>query len=137
MRHWIYPANPKLYDVIGAFTKEDQVVWPMTSKVDIDDIVYIYCGAPHKQICFKCQVADMNIPTEFAMKQADHYIKEKKGQAPKRNFMLLKVLVEYDLSSASPLSFGTLKANGLKGSIMGPQCLENNPKLLEFIKDFN
>lgn len=136
MRHWIYPANPKLYDVIGAFTNEEKVVWPMTSKVELEDIVYIYCGVPHKQICFKCQVVDMNIPPDFAMKQASQYIKEQKGDAPKREFMLLKVMFDYEISPTSLLSFSSLRLRGLKGSIMGPQCLENNPRLLKFMKNF-
>lgn len=48
MKHWIYPANSKYYDIIAAFTEESQTAWPMNSNVEIGDCVYIYSGAPFK-----------------------------------------------------------------------------------------
>jgi len=56
------------------------------------------------------------------------------GKAPKKNFMLLTAVQKFQENPTGAVSFGLLKENGLKGSIMGPQCLENNPKLFEYIR---
>ncbi len=132
MRHWIYPANPKYYDVIAAFTQESQTAWPMNSKVEVGDDVYIYSGAPFKQILFKCEVEAINIHVDDVMDQAEKYAKVE-GKAPKKMFMLLKTLEQFETDSGSLVSFQALRDHGLKGSIMGPQCLENNETLLEYI----
>lgn len=132
MKNWVYPANPKYYDVIGAFTEEEVTAWPMSSKVAIGDVVYIYSGAPFKQILFKCKVNDVELPMETVMDKAEKYIKVK-GKSPKKKFMLLKPLERYPSDVASPLSFSAMREHGLKGSIMGPQCLENNTELFQWI----
>lgn len=133
MKHWIYPANPKYYDVISAFTQEDETAWTMSSKVEVGDYVYIYSGQPFKQVLFKCEVLDINLPPEAVMEQAKKYIKAQ-GASPKKNFMLVKTIHEFEVDPLGPLSFGVLKQHGLKGSIMGPQCLENNLELFNYIK---
>ncbi|WP_105617144.1 hypothetical protein [Vallitalea okinawensis] len=132
MKHWLYPANVKYYDVVEAFTTEDLIAWPMTSKVEVGDTVYMYLGQPFKQIMFKCQAEEINVPLERVMDQANKYIKTE-GKSPKKNFMLLKRLEQYDKNQDGPLAFSMMKLNGLKGSIMGPQCLENNETLYNYI----
>ena len=89
MKHWLYPANPKYYDIIAAFTDEEETAWPMNSKVVAGDVVYIYSGAPFKQIMFKTEVLKVDVLAEEVMGQAEKYIKVS-GKAPKKNFMLLK-----------------------------------------------
>lgn len=134
MKHWLYPANPKYYEVISAFTEEPKTGWPMSSKVEVGDIVYIYSGAPFKQVVFKCKVVEIDVPVEEVMGQAEKYAKVS-GKKPKKRFMLLETIKEFDQSSDSPLSFSWLRQNGLKGSIMGPQCLENNEILFKYISE--
>lgn len=131
MRHWIYPANPKYYDIISAFTEEEKTAWPMNSKVDVGDYVFIYSGAPFKQILFKCEVVDINLPVEDTMQQAEKYIKVS-GKKPNKNFMLLRTVHIFEIDQGSLGSFSALRENGLKGSIMGPQCLENNEGLFGY-----
>lgn len=133
MKNWLYPANVKFYDVVGAFTNEDLVAWPMTSKVEVGDTVYMYLGQPYKQIMFKCQVEEINKPMDQVMDQAKKYMKTE-GKSPKKNFMLLKTVEQYDKNQEGPLAFSMMKLNGLKGSIMGPQCLENNETLFNYIQ---
>lgn len=132
MKHWLYPANPKYYDIMSAFTNEPKTAWPMSSKVEVGDFVYVYCGVPFKQIVFKCEAVETDVPVEAVMKQAEKYAKVS-GKKPKKSFMFLKTIKEFDQSSDSPLSFSWLRQNGLKGSIMGPQCLENNETLFKYI----
>lgn len=132
MKHWVYPANPKYYDVIAAFTEEDKTAWPMNSKVEVGGFVYIYSGNPYKQILFKCQVVEVDLFVEEVMDQAQKYMKVQ-GMSSKKNFMLLRTVQQFQVNPDGGVSFGVLKENGLKGSIMGPQCLENNPMLFEYI----
>lgn len=133
MRHWIYPANPKIYNIIGAFTQEDKIPWPMSSNVEIGDQIYIYVGSPYKQILFKCAVLQTDLPSEEVISDTQKYIKSH-GKAKKRSFMLLKTIKNFEIDNTGPLTFSILKQNGLKGSIMGPQCLENNKILFDYIK---
>lgn len=135
MKNWIYPANPKLYDVVGAFTEQEITAWPMSSKVQKGDNVYIYCGAPYKQIMYKCLVREIGIPMEAVIEQAKKYIKGSKEASPSnKSFMILKTERSYNVAQDGQVSFSILKQNGLKGSIMGPQCLENNNQLFEYLQ---
>lgn len=132
MRHWLYPANPKYYNVISAFTEEPKTAWPLSSKVEVGDVVYIYSGAPYKQILFKCKVVEINVSVDDVMYQAEKYAKVK-GKKTNKKFMLLENIQEFEENTQSPLTFSWLRQNGLKGSIMGPQCLENNEQLFQYI----
>lgn len=134
MKHWIYPANPKLFDVIAAFTQEEEAPWPVSSKVEEGDFVYIYSGVPYKQILFKCLVVKTGLPSEAVMEKAEKYIKTN-GKALEKSFMLLKTTKQFATGQLGSVSFDILKQNGLKGSIMGPQCLENNPQLFSYLKE--
>lgn len=133
MKHWIYPANPKYYDLEAAF-KEKETPWPMSSKVNVGDNVYIYAGNPYKQILFKCEVLDINLPEVVVMDIAKKFIKVE-GKSSKKKFMLLNTIKDFEMNEVSPLSFSNLRQNGLKGSIMGPQCLENNIDLFNYINN--
>lgn len=133
MKHWLYPANPKIYDIIPAFTEIDKTPWPISSKVEIGDIIYIYTGNPYKQILFKCEVLEIDLSGEEVINNVKKYIKVQ-GNSSKKSFMNLKTIDKYEIDNLGPMCFGVLKENGLKGSIMGPQCLENNKELFEYIK---
>ena len=133
MKNWLYPANPKIYHIVAAFSHADETPWPMSSKVELDDFVYIYGGQPYKQILFKCRVVDIGLPPEAVIEKAQKYIKVS-GKTPDKPFMMLKTVYEFEMNSNSPVSFHMIKQNGLKGSIMGPRCLENNLELLEYIQ---
>ena len=63
---WIVPANPKYYDVIGAFEKEDEIDWKQGNGIRVGDTVFLYVGAPVSAILFKCLVTEMDIPYDFS-----------------------------------------------------------------------
>ncbi len=64
--HWLYPANIKYYDVIGAFS-QPETYWPISSKVEVGDIVLIYLAVPYKQIGFVCRILDVGIDMDLIM----------------------------------------------------------------------
>lgn len=47
---WIVPCNIKYFDVVTHFKKNSTVVWKNISHVQPGDTVYIYLGAPHKEL---------------------------------------------------------------------------------------
>lgn len=61
-REWIYPANPKYFDLDHGFSVSDQLYWKQSSKVDIGDYVYIYYGMPFGSIRYLCEVTEKDIP---------------------------------------------------------------------------
>lgn len=131
-RHWIYPANPKKFEVIDAFHAEE-IFWPISSKVQVEDIVYIYVGNPYKRILFQTRVVSVGLPPEAVVEFGRKFAKVA-GKAPEKLYMQLVLEKEFEPTNLSPFSFAVLKENGLKGSIMGPQCLENNEDLFAYIK---
>ncbi len=64
--HWLIPANPEYYDIIGEFEKTDTTIWKQKGKIYVGDLVYLYLAAPISSILFKCQVIENNIPFSYA-----------------------------------------------------------------------
>ena len=62
---WIVPANPKFYDVVGAFEKNNAINWKQSSDVRVGDIVYLYVAAPYSAILYKCMAEEVDIPYSY------------------------------------------------------------------------
>jgi hypothetical protein len=119
--------------VFGAFAGEESVAWPISSNVLRGDNVLIYCGNPVKQVVWICRVIQTGLTYEDVITQTDKYKKTSAQGAAQKKFMLLKTAVNVPIDNQGTLTFYELQKNGLKGSIMGPQNLNNNPKLLAYI----
>ena len=76
MAYWLIPANPKFYDVFGAFSEPD-TYWPINVNVSIADTVYLYLTAPYKQIGFVCAVLETNIDQESILERIRPFFKRK------------------------------------------------------------
>jgi len=131
---WLYPANTRFYDVLGAFARP-QTFWPVNSKVEPGDIIYIYLAAPHQQIAFVCDVAEVGFGLDEIIDDLRPFFKGDLGDAkPGKTFMKLTRSSTIALQEGSALSYHHLKQNGLNGMLMGPRKLENNPQLLTYIE---
>ncbi|MDH5447039.1 MAG: EVE domain-containing protein [Gammaproteobacteria bacterium] len=134
MAHWLYPANTKYYDVLGAFSKKS-AYWPIKSKVAKGDQVLIYLAAPYKQIGFICKVTEVDLDESTVLKHVSPFFKQVPDKnANLRYFMKLNSIKRIPLDEASPLSLTQLKVVGLKGMLMGPRKLDNTPGLLDYLK---
>lgn len=134
MTSWLYPANVKFYDVLGAFAAP-QTYWPMNSKVTVDDLIYIYLAAPHKQIGFICKIEQIDFEHDEIIDQIKPYFKgDGKGGKSGKKFMRLKTTKSFELKDNSYTAYGLLKENGLTGMLMGPRNLNNNLPLLHYIE---
>ena len=133
MANWIIPANPKFFDVFGAF-HDVETYWPMNVKVSVGDTIYIYLAAPYKQIGFVCEVLDIDFDLERIYQHIQPFIKKEVGDKdPSKLFMKLKPIAKIPIDKDSLLGLDNLKSNGLTGMLMGARKLENNPSLLKYI----
>lgn len=133
MVHWLYPANIKFYDVLGAMA-EKETYWPMHTRVSPGDKVLIYLSAPYKQIGFVCDVRETGLNGKTVMQYVAPFLKGKpRPEKEGKSFMKLRPTISIPIDPESLLGFGQLKRHGLTGMLMGPRRLENNPELLEYI----
>ncbi|MCM1387888.1 MAG: hypothetical protein NC231_11200 [Bacillus sp. (in: Bacteria)] len=65
-KDWIIPANPKYYDVVGAFEASNIVTWKQSSDIHVGDMIYMYVAAPYSAILYKCRAIEVDIPYEFS-----------------------------------------------------------------------
>ncbi len=65
VNEWLIPANPNYYDVINCFNDADTIIWKQSNNINVNDIVYLYVGAPYSSIFYKCQVIETNIPYQY------------------------------------------------------------------------
>lgn len=134
MTHWLFPANTKFYDVLGAFN-EVQTYWPANTKVSVGDIVYIYLAAPYKQIAFACDVVDVGLDQDSIFEHIRPFFKNKlDNKKQPKSFMKLQTHASLPIDSETLLAYKHLKQKGLNGMLMGPRKLENNPTLLDYIQ---
>ena len=132
--HWLYPANTKFYDVLGAF-REAETYWPLNSRVSVGDTGFIYLAAPHKQIAFDCDVLEVGLEESDVVDFVRPFFKgENHDEKSQKLFMKLQVSSVIPLEGDSPLAYEYLKQHGLSGMLMGPRKLENNPTLLTYIE---
>ena len=65
-KEWLVPANPKYYDIVGAFEKEDEINWKQGNGIRVGDTVWMYVGAPVSAILYRCAVTETDIPYDYA-----------------------------------------------------------------------
>ena len=63
---WLVPANPKYYDVIGAFNRSEVIDWKQSAAVKEGDYIYLYLGQPYSCVMYKCLVLETDIPYEYS-----------------------------------------------------------------------
>lgn len=134
MTHWLFPANTKFYDVLGAFN-EVETYWPVNTKVSVGDVVYIYLAAPYKQIGFVCDVVDVGLDQDSILESIRPFFKNKlDNKKQPKSFMKLQTTSTIPIDIEALLAYKHLKQNGLNGMLMGPRKLENNQTLLDYIQ---
>lgn len=147
MNTWLYTANISIYRVEQAF-EQPTVAWPMNTRVALGDCLCMYLSAPLKRIAYVAQVVDIHLPadSERIRQLTQPYLitqsanTQPSGQQPlpqtkaTKPFMLLGNILSLKADQAENLSFQNLKEHGLRGALMGPRKLNNNPELLQYIE---
>lgn len=65
-KDWLIPANPKYYDVVGAFEHATVIDWKQSSDIHVGDLVYMYVAAPYSSILYKCRALEVGIPRRYS-----------------------------------------------------------------------
>lgn len=112
-KDWIIPANPKYYDVVQAFEKEEVIDWKQSSDVRVGDILYMYVGAPYSSIMYKCRAVEVDIPWDYESKELSV-----------KKVMRIRLLQKY---TPGVLSFDKLKEFGVY-AVRGPRYMPNSLK---------
>lgn len=60
-KEWVYPANPRYFDLDHGFSVSDQLYWKQSSKVRVGDLVYLYYGMPFGELRYLCEVTETDI----------------------------------------------------------------------------
>ncbi len=109
--HWLVPANPAYYDVVNMFNHSVMANWKQYNNIIVGDIIYLYVGSPYKEIMFKCEVVEINIPYEF-----------KNDNLTINNLIKIKLLKKY---KEQEFSFKRLNELGIK-AIRGPRTVPSD-----------
>ena len=64
-RAWLVPANPKFFDIVGAFQKNDELTWKQSANYKVGDIIFMYVGAPVSAVLYKCAVIKTDMPYRY------------------------------------------------------------------------
>src|SRR5690554_419438 len=128
MKYWLFPCNPKQYDLQGAFNSFDNVEWHQNVKnIKIGDLVFIYVGKPFSALKLICEVIDVKIPKENRSDKDKVYIKDSvlNQKIKLFNSVLLKKMKWIDVGLEE------LKSNGLVGNVQGQRSFDG--KLLDYL----
>ena len=123
---WIFPCNPRVYDIVGAFNKLDRLEWTQTTNVAVGDTVYIYIGEKIGCILYKTIVAEADLFGKGSDEDLEFY-REIPSQEEGR-YMVLELVEKYP-QGKYPLK--ELKEHGLS-SVRGKSRLTS--ELLEYLK---
>ena len=130
---WIVPCNIKFFDLISHFRNNKYVVWRNAFTIKKDDIVYIYVGAPYKEIKYKCIVVSDNV-NEQLLREHSYAIPKVKSNnyySKKEKYMELQLLCEYQ---EGLFSLEELKAHGLGQVQLQARTNRNVQKFLDKIE---
>lgn len=97
---WLVPANPKYYDIEGAFEQYDEIIWKQSTNVQIGDTAYMYVAAPVSAILFKCVITATDIPYEhFGAVKIKKVMKIKFLEKYRRDQFPLKVMKKHGVGT--------------------------------------
>ncbi len=116
MTAWIFPANPKYYDIQAAFREMEVIDWTKVksiSNINKDDIVYIYVTKPIQKILFKTIVENENISKNKKIDDSKFYKKDEKDNSV---YVRLKKIEEYSNDESNVYNRNNL-SKYMKGNI--------------------
>lgn len=109
---WVVPCNISKFNVLDHFKLHDTVVWKNSFTIHVDDIVYIYVGAPYGAIMFKCVVLSEEITDELLQENSYAIVTKPSNNyfSKKTKYIRMKLLNSYDQGT---FSLGELRKHGL------------------------
>ena len=102
---FVIPCNPKVYDVVKHFEKNETICWKRGASEKNGDDVYVYIGVPVKAIKYKCIVENDNVNKD----ELKDYTYATKGNGMSCRYMMLRKIYEYK----EPINLETIKTLGI------------------------
>ena len=133
MKHWIIPANPKLYRIADAIRDLNGVIdWRQYNNFEVGDIVYIYCSKPVSQILYKMEVIATNISREYTIADQQYWrnLSEFKTSLNNNRFYRISLLAE---NETNKLTLDDLYNHGLNGVPQGSLVVKE--PLLSYLQE--
>lgn len=126
MTYWIIPSNQNNFDVIGAFSKYEEIYWKQSSKIKVGDFVLIYISKPIQKIKYLCKAIEVDLkenpqPLLEFTKDGTPFLKYHK-------FMKIKMIKEIE-----DLDLVTLHDLGINGSFQSQ--IRANENLINHVKN--
>lgn len=131
MKHWMQPANPKIFKITELFQKRDVVDWRQFRNYEIGDIVYLYIARPISQVVFKAEVIDINVKAENTIADKEFWVNPKDFDTSinLNRFYRMKLLAK---NTTELLKLNDLCENGLKAAPQGSLIIKE--PLLSYIQ---
>lgn len=132
MTNWIFPYNKNKFKLDEILNERDSIEWGQRKyKLQVGDIIYLYCSAPEKRITHKMVVIDVNIPDDKIIDDDGDFkskLFDKKYKAGELYFRMKYI----NNSNSSLLSLSNLRKHGLNSCMQGATKASDN--LLEYIE---
>jgi predicted RNA-binding protein with PUA-like domain len=128
MKYWLFPCNPKVYDLHGAFDSIELVEWHQNVKdIQIGDKVLVYVGKPSSSVEMLCEVVEANIPSKHLTYEDSEFVFDEKlaNKIRVRNSVKLRKIKLLNIQLED------LKSHGLNGNVQNQRKIEN--QLLDYI----
>jgi 5-methylcytosine-specific restriction protein A len=127
---WIFSWNPNNFRLHDYLLDNDTIDWNQGKyKIEIGDVVYIYCSKPEQKICYCLQVIDKDIPYEKTIDDTNYWRRTQNNQSKNEKYCRLKLL---SFICSDDLSLGMLSKEGLNNAPQGKQKITRN--LLQYIQ---
>ena len=119
-KEWIIPANPKYYDIVGAFAERREILWKQGKGIKKGDTVFMYVASPVSAVLFQCLVTETDIPSLF-----------KKTEVPIKSLMKVRLIRRFPPDA---FSFDRLGAEFDIFAVRGPRGIPK--KLSDAFRSF-
>ena len=133
MRHWIIPANPRIYKLDNALRDLNGVIdWRQYNNFEIGDIVFIYCSKPISQIIYQMEVIATNITSEYTIADQEYWNSPShfKISLYKNRFFRISLMAE---NKTDKLTLNDILNHGLNGVPQGALIVKE--PLLSYLKE--
>lgn len=128
MKYWLFPCNPKLYDLHGAFNNLEIVEWHQNVKnIQVGDKVLIYVGKPSSSVEMLCEVVEANIPSNHQRFEDSKFVFDEELA----NKIKVRKSVKLRKIKLLNITLDELKTHGLNGNVQSQRKIDD--KLLDFI----
>lgn len=124
MTYWILPWNKEVYNLPQCLIDFGYVEWRQQNKLAVNDIVFLYCSSPVRQIKYMMRVSKVNIP--FLDSINDEYLFNY-GYKLKETDLYSRFELIAKTSEPNPeLSYRRLRELGLTSQLQGGIKVPNN-----------